>query len=373
MFTKYVIPTGIVACVGVFIFAVQAGREQIKASPLSLNVVSQTHKEVATIAKTDPQSVSQIVSTPSEPEDGPCTKADYQRTGGRYDPIDAYNFGLKIQSAVSAEDINSLFSLVEDESPNIPQKSFALGSEFSALFQPNTKKRVLESTPDCSHFNSEGFFIGGGDFWYRADNQGVFHIFSMPTARKKKIPNLPSVGWEFKGGLLPLECFSTEWISSDNYQKYAETFEISDYDNFSTNVGEYFGREVSNLKPIVAWGKDLSLIRSISTCNSGEPSPEIRDGYAWASDNGSSLRLIGQIDIGTCNALAPSLNNTCSRSFVVEHHSFYGSMGADWQYYAYGLFDLPELGPSIVPLKNLGSLNRSLNFVDEQRDTQQDD
>ena len=40
-------------------------------------------------------------------------------------------------------------------------------------------------------------------------------------------------------------------------------------------------------------------------------------------------------------------------------------MGINRQFDAYGLFDLPELGLSIVPLIHLDSLNHALNFIED--------
>jgi hypothetical protein len=76
------------------------------------------------------------------------------------------------------------------------------------------------------------------------------------------------------------------------------------------------------------------------------------------------LRVVGEITSDRCNELASSLNGSCIESFVVQHDAMGGSVGISREFYAYGLFDLPELGLSIVPLINLGSLNNTLNFID---------
>lgn len=185
------------------------------------------------------------------------------------------------------------------------------------------------------------------------------------------VKDIKAIGWPYKGTVLPTSCFSTEWISSDNYKEYAEQFGITDFDNFTTNMGQYLGREITNLKRIPAWGETISLVRSLSSCATELQQPELKDGYV-SYDEDYSYRVVGNIPVESCNDLAPHLSNNCSEAFVVQLNSFGGSIGVIKQYYAYGLFDLPELGPSIVPLRNLGSLDRSLSFVDEQRDTQQE-
>ena len=214
MLKKHIIPAGLVVCIGIFIFAVQSGLEQTKTSSLPLNLVSQTYNEVANIVETDPQAASQLAPTPSEPEDDakylPCTKADFDRADGRYDPIEAYEFGLKIQAAVEAEDIEALFDLVGGELSYGPRRSYALTRTFNELFKPDLKEKILSKQPDCNTLGNRGFLIGSGSFWYQYNSQGGFYIFSMPAAIQEEIKGIASVGWPYEGAVLPIACFSTE-------------------------------------------------------------------------------------------------------------------------------------------------------------------
>lgn len=370
MLKKHIIPAGLVVCIGIFIFAVQSGLEQTKTSSLPLNLVSQTYNEVANIVETDPQAASQLAPTPSEPEDDakylPCTKADFDRADGLYDPIKEYEFGLKIQRAVESEDVQSLFDLVYIELAYGPRKAFAKKTPFNELFGSDFKDSVLKDTPNCYGPSSRGNSIGNGDIWYNLYSDGSHYIFSIPSAQQETIAGIASVGWPYEGSVLPSSCFSTEWHSSDNYEEYAEQFSITDFYDFTANMGQYFGREITNLKPIPAWDDTISLVRSLSSCATPLNPQAIRDGYVW-SDDTYNYRVIGEIDTSACNELASSLNNTCSKAFLVQHNSFGGSIGVIRDFYAYGLFDLPELGPSIVPLKNLYTLNKSLNWLDDQK------
>ena len=294
----------------------------------------------------------------------PCTKSDYEHAEGVYDPKEAYEFGLKIQNAVASEDISALFSLVDDELTYGPRKSFAISTPFDELFEPDFKARIERGKPDC-RIGSRGFSIGLGAVWYDLYADGSYHIFSIPDTKQEDVKGIKSVGWPYNGTVLPSKCFSEQWDSSDNYEEYAEQFGITDFDDFTTNMGKYFGREITDLKPIPAWGSTVSLIRSFDSCiTTDSQQPEIRDGYVWYNED-YSFRVIGQIPSESCNDLAPHLNNTCSEAFVVQSNSFGGSRGVFRRFYAYGLFELPELGPSIVPLKNLRTLNKSLRWLDD--------
>lgn len=366
MLKKHIIPAGLVVCIGIFIFAVQSGLEQTKTSSLPLNLVSQTYNEVANIVETDPQAASQLAPIPSEPEDDakylPCTKADFDRANGRYDPIEAYEFGLKIQSAVEAEDIKALFDLVDGELTYGPRKSFAMGSTFDQLFESGFKEEILSEKPYCRTSNYRGFSLGS--IFYHINTDGNYKIFSIPSDKQETVAGIKSVGWPHEGAVLPSSCFSTEWNSSDNYEEYAEQFSITDFDDFTANMGQYFGREITNLKPIPAWDSTISLVRPLNSCATPLNPQVVRDGYVW-SDDTYNHRVIGEIESDVCNELASSLNNTCSKAFLVQHNSFGGSIGVIRDFYVYGLFDLPELGPSIVPLKKLYTLNESLNWLDD--------
>jgi hypothetical protein len=292
-----------------------------------------------------------------------CAAYDYERDEGIYNPVDAYNFELVIHRAVKAEDMPALFDLIKGELLYGPRRSFAIKSKFDQIFPSDFKEKILSSSPGCSPHSYRGFSIGGGAVWYNADKYGTYWIFSIPSATQEFVAGIDAIGWPYKDSILPSSCFSTEWASSDNYKEYSQRFSISDFDDFTTNMGQYFGREITDLKPIPAWEETVSLIDSLSSCTVGSKAHVIEDGYVWFGDD-YRLRVVGEITIDRCNELASSLNDSCIKSFVVQHDVMGGSVGISRQFYAYGLFDLPELGLSIVPLINLGSLNNALNFID---------
>ena len=296
--------------------------------------------------------------------DNPCTETDYEKAAGLYNPVDAYNFELMIRSAVEAEDTSALFDLIKGELWYGPRRSFAIKSKFEQVFPSDFKDKVLSSSPACRPHSYRGFSTGGGAVWYDAYEDGSFGIFSIPSAKQESVTGIDAVGWPHNNSVLPSSCFSTKWASSDNYEEYAERFSISDFDDFTMNMGQYFGREITDLNPISAFGSTISLIDSLASCTEDSREHVIKDGYVWYGES-YNLRVVGEISIDRCNKLASSLNDSCINSFVVQHNSMGGSIGIRRAFYAYGLFDLPELGLSIVPLVNLGTLNHALNFIDD--------
>ena len=66
-----------------------------------------------------------------------------------------------------------------------------------------------------------------------------------------------------------------------------------------------------------------------------------------------------------CSKLAPNIGAKCRKAYLISVGDYSGgSMGWDISYGIYGLFDLPNFGPSIVPLKFFQNKNEALNFLD---------
>ena len=78
-----------------------------------------------------------------------------------------------------------------------------------------------------------------------------------------------------------------------------------------------------------------------------------------------SYSTIQKFDIKKCAQLAPNIGHKCISSYLVNVVSGPGgSRGPQIDYNIYGLFDLPNLGPSIVPLKLFRTENEALNYLD---------
>ena len=182
----------------------------------------------------------------------------------------------------------------------------------------------------------------------------------------------PGSGWyvQISDGtesrLLHPNCFTVEWMSSDNFEEYEEVFNIQRED-FRKFPGMSFGREITNYHPIKpSWNKDgfishetISLIQSVEAC-----APESFE-YAVADDGSvytvtnlefgrleQTYKLLAPISIKKCAELSPNIGANCLKAFRVEVGEYSGgSMGWDVREGIYGLFDLPDLGLSIVPLK----------------------
>ena len=89
------------------------------------------------------------------------------------------------------------------------------------------------------------------------------------------------------------------------------------------------------------------------------------DAKQWERD--VYYQLIHSYNPNACKRLAPNTNAKCLEAYLVLVGSQTGgSMGDDIEYGIYGLFDLPNVGLSIVPLKYFHRWKSdALNFIDE--------
>ena len=303
-----------------------------------------------------------------------------------YDPAEAYEFGEKIKKLVRDENLSGLFDLVEVELTSGPRKEFVKGKNFSDIFSDDWRNNLLESKSPCSPVGWRGFMLDSGSIWFNKDkDKNKWFIFSMLGAKKENITEKTPVGWKFEGKLIPPQCFSTLWMSGDNYEEYADKFDIKNYKDFSKNPGEYFGSKISDFKPINAsWGGEIYLISSMKKCFNGElryggiknigfPKIKINNNtietQLCSSDDVCtkfSYTILLDINPDECQNLVPNIKGKCLKSYLISIGDYSGgSMGWDMSYNIYGLFNLKNSEKFILPIKNFSNKNDALNFTDK--------
>jgi hypothetical protein len=175
-----------------------------------------------------------------------------------------------------------------------------------------------------------------------------------------------SLGWFVGDRLLHPNCFVAEWMSSDNFEEYEEVFSIKG-ESLRESPGLFFGKEITNYQPIKpSWNRGdfishetISLIRSVNSCAFEHFEDSVfQDDRIYIADKKEfgqleqTYKLINPVSVSKCSRLAPSIGATCLKAFQVEVGEYSGgSFGPNIRRGIYGLFDLPELGLSIVPLR----------------------
>ena len=302
-----------------------------------------------------------------------------------YDLNDAYKFGLKIQQYVEKKDLQSLFGLVRGELTYGPRKKSIQEKSFSEIFSNKWREEVLSEKPSCGPVGWRGFALAHGNIWYQQDSEtNQWEIFSITGAKELEVSKNPLDGsWRHNGELLTFDCFTTIWLSGDNYEHYYDTFAKGkelDSGKFVKNIGQYIGGLVP-IAPIARWAKagseeKLSLAVNLSGCLKKKNQTKIKMEDGWVSDNrcypeGYCLvhkyRLIKQISLRNCKALAPHFSENCIALGLVQHsEATGGSIGNAVGEGIYGVIKDPTTKKVFVmPLVNFGSLNDALNYADQ--------
>ena len=309
-----------------------------------------------------------------------CSKKDQDSAGfwqNYYAPEAAYAFGVKIQNLVSNEDLSGIFSLVQGELQNGPRKEFVTNKTFKDVFDEEWIEQVLEDDAPCSPVGWRGFMLGNGLIWYNKTDSG-WTIFSINGAAQETADN-PLLGWPLNETIVHPSCFNRPWMSGDNFEEFTKAFRIKELGQFFKDPGLFMGGSISNFAPIrPSWcsndGKceKISLAAQLKKCSPENFEFEDRDGEVWIKDLSDgydveySYKILGPVSQKRCSDLAPNIGVNCIKSYLISVGDYSGgSMGWNMSFGVYGFFDLPNFGPSIVPLKFFQNKNEGLNFLSE--------
>ena len=150
---------------------------------------------------------------------------------------------------------------------------------------------------------------------------------------------------------LKYPCFKVETLSGNWLSDYSGYFSIHDYENFRLNPGLYFGNEIKDYtEKEVLIGYDpepYSLIQPIDKCINKEIKRQ--------ETHESKFYILGEVKTNICQLHAPHIQSKCESSYIVQscNSSKTGSMTGinPCTIGIFGMFDLKEVGLSIVPLK----------------------
>ena len=222
-----------------------------------------------------------------------------------------------------------------------------------------------------------------GSIWFNRDKK-KWYIFSILGAKKEIISDKKlSIGWRVSKRIIPPQCFSTIWMSGDNYEEFSKKFDIKNYKDFSNNPGKFLGKEIPDLEPInTSWDEKIYLAASLKDCFKGN----LRGGGIVKTTNVDpkiinksihnkicstksscteySYTILSNIPLKNCKNLAPHIFGKCEASFLISVGDYSGgSMGWDMSYNIYGLFSFNDDKKFIIPLKNFYKKNNAVNYL----------
>jgi hypothetical protein len=287
----------------------------------------------------------------------------------------AHMFGLKIQNIIKKRDIVALMQLVDGELDNGPRRSAVIGKKFDEVFDRDWVDAILSKVPECTPVGWRGYMLGNGDLWYDFTNTGW--KITVLNGAKELEPQPTSYVWNFDDKIIHPKCFAWPWNSRDNFEELAELFGINDIDKFTLVPGEYIGREVTSydsVKPSWCVGEpdceDVFLVTTIQSCVPEKYKNESENAGVSVSESSSFgtvrfyYKVLKNVSVDVCSKLAPNINAECVESNLVDvgqyinaSNPWSGAVGI------YGVFNLPNKGHSIVPLKFFYSENEALNYL----------
>lgn len=312
--------------------------------------------------------------------------------GGYYNPEAAYAAGKAIQDIVRSKDLEGLLALVDGELSNGPRKKFALSKSFDEVFPQEWVTSILEEEPSCDPVGWRGFMLGQGRLWYQVSGDD-FNIGAINGAAQETLA--PLGPWLYNGHPIHPQCFTRIWVSSDNFEEFERVYQIAANDCivsyklddgssidichsavFREHPGLFLGSKITNFSPIrPSWCPEdsrepcatISIVNSLIQCNDSTDKLSTEGGVTkLINDLGViDYQLISKVSTSNCDDLAPTIGENSSACYLVTiDENAGGSMGSSRDIGIYGIFDLPKLGESLVPLVFFTSLNEALNYID---------
>ena len=301
-----------------------------------------------------------------------CSKEDrdYANSWGNYyAPQDARDFGRKIQGLVFDKNLSGIFSLVRGELYDGPRKSFVASKSFDEVFDESWVELVLSNDAPCSPVGWRGFMLGNGSIWYYTSKIG-WEIGKIHGAAQETFEN-PSPGWTINKRIVHPFCFnrpSIEELSATAIKK-----------EFYSDPGLFMGSTIASFAPMrPSWcSKDgecwrTSWVAQLEQCSAENFDLEEGVGTVWTKkssggyDDVYHYTILGALSDNRCSELAPHIGVDCKKSYLVSVGDYSdGTMGWYSSVGIYGFFDLPNFGPSIIPLKFFPNKNEGLNFLDK--------
>jgi hypothetical protein len=272
---------------------------------------------------------------------------------------EAHEFGVKIQDAIKNKDLAALYSLVVEEPSYGPRKAFALNKPFDEIFTKQWRDSILSSSP-CEKVGYRGYMIANGHIWFdQIYGSKEWTIRAINGALEEINAAQDRSVWIYGELHLHGSCFTTRWLSGDNYDHFHDTYAPDvDYEIFSRYIGRYMGKQVP-IEPIPnPWddneNEKLSLAVSLADC-------------AASDDQEKSHEVIKTLPLDLCSTLAPNYPKSCRDIRLVKVSGpCGGSMGCDENTGAYGVIEIArKKAIYVVPLVNFDNENDALNFLDD--------
>ncbi len=306
--------------------------------------------------------------------------------------VAAHNATQDIIEAFKAKETKPIADLMIEYIARGPSQKYMKNSTFDDVFSNKSRKYIisLEGTDSqCERVGLKGFMMGKGSIWLRyvpETHTGIVPIISFNHTKKVEPSTVEATHdyWQSGAGPLHPNCFSSLWLSADNYKTIADHYGIDGWRALSESPGKFFGSKITDFNMIkTGWDNPHKIHIGFKTsqCIANQLETKIDTYYGVKAeeykdtvtgrcgDNDycsfNSYKLLYVVPKEFCNKLAENFNGECKSSYLVERNS--GEVGRsyfnDTSWSIYGVFYSIEHGEVIFPLKRFKTSDQANEFL----------
>ena len=281
-------------------------------------------------------------------------------TADKQKAIHVFAAASSIRELIKSEDSLGLIELIKSELITGPTKQFMKSTPFDAVFSKSWVANFQDKWEYPCGALKDYFMLGDSSspLWFFIRTDGSPQIVSIIGLQEEVIKSKGSDVWTH-GSFLDINpnCFTTYWSSADNYEAFADTFELGEYgdtvfEEFGSNPGAFIGKEIPIDAVLDPWSdaQPIYLSPTIAQCNNFAD----RDGPL-------KYTVYGEYEPSACKVLAPNLPGSCVDIKLVKVDGPFGYSSVESHTALYALVELYETEQvHVIPLLNFDSLNEGL-------------
>jgi len=283
------------------------------------------------------------------------------------DADDAYQFGLKLQKLIKAQDSGALSRLFGNirgshELVHGPKITEFQRKPMSDFINKEWRDAILAEKPECRPVGYRGWMLAHGKLWYQYTNDEwiiiAMNSWEMPAQinRNEK--------WLIDGNPIHPGCFFVEWFSSDNYES------LIDGKNCTTaEIGKCLGAKDGVSLDTVVYDQKFSI--DPIECTSVLEARALKNNLVSAHDNteyhgSTDYTVAATIPTQQCRRLAPYIPYSCLDLRLIRLVGSSGGSLTKVDVVIYALyFNNSTNKIMLFPLVNFESINDGLNYIDD--------
>ena len=274
--------------------------------------------------------------------------------------IDVFSAAELIRELIKSKDSHGIAKLIPSQLTRGPIKQSIIAKPFGEVFPKGWVDNFEKNwSYPCGELQSN-LILGDpkSPLWFNVNLEGAPRIISVIGLQEKSEKTIQANKWVYKGTAINANCFTTHWNSGDNYEEFAETFNLGKYgdpiyDDFVTHPGTFIGKQIPIDMVLDPWPLitlPLHLSPTLKECNS-------------FSDRDGPLKYIthGSYKLTSCEDLAPNIQGSCVDMKLVQVNGPFGYSNVQSKTVLYGLFELTSARQThVVPLLNFDLLNQGI-------------